>query len=155
MEINDLFLLKILNGLSILCCRHKLSLFWTTVSGRTFITFVTNINRLKHRTQLFPNGYICSRPDSVYSDRMQDIRGVQAGLYSCAVGMTRGKQLRQANCSHKQLRQFDPHLFRTAADLDMTANLIGVHLMGVLFIFWRASHRRASSRRASPRDVSG
>jgi hypothetical protein len=27
-----------------------------------------------------PNGYALSRPDSVYSDRMQDIRGVQASL---------------------------------------------------------------------------
>ena len=61
------------------CCRHELSLFRTTKFQVE--SFITNcrIRRHQHQTEIF------QATDAVCSDRMQDIRGVQAGLYSYAV----------------------------------------------------------------------
>jgi hypothetical protein len=59
--------------------------FGRPVSGRT-------IHHIRHKHQssqvtdtLVPERIRSFRTDMVHSDRMQAIRGVQAGLYSCAV----------------------------------------------------------------------
>src|SRR6266496_1421902 len=75
------------------CCRHELSLFRTTefqvesfIANRSCsLSLILNGRYFSRRMQSIPNGCSLPRTDTVFSDRMQDIRGIQAGLYSCAV----------------------------------------------------------------------
>jgi hypothetical protein len=64
------------------------------ITNRPYLSSATpNVNRLIY---VLGNGCSLSRPDSVHSDRMQDIRGVQASLYSYAVPQA----LDSKQCNH-------------------------------------------------------
>jgi len=71
---------------SIFCRRHELTLFRT--AGVQVELFIANRSYQPSSTPnryISGNGYGLFRTDTLFPDRMQDIRGVQASLYSCAV----------------------------------------------------------------------